>query len=132
MVAMTGVLAVFVAGCGDGADDTPASAGSGGRSRTMVADRFVRERAMFNRHCGSCHTLEDAGATGTRAKDEADLDALRPNISSVEYYALRGYGRMPSLRDRMSRQEIRDLAFYVAAVDSCGTESPTGCNLEPK
>jgi mono/diheme cytochrome c family protein len=125
-------------GCGGGETDGGAGAtravahGDGARTAPQPrrADPFARERATFRARCGGCHTLADAGTHGRRAGGEADLDAIRPNSSSVRQFVRDGYGAMPGFRGTLSVREIDALARYVAAVDGCGAASPTECTAE--
>jgi mono/diheme cytochrome c family protein len=60
--------------------------------------------------CGSCHTLEEAGAGGLVGPS---LDALRPEIDTVVNAVTNGVGVMPAYGETLSPQEISDLARYV-------------------
>lgn len=61
--------------------------------------------------CSTCHTLKAAGATGQIGPN---LDVLRPGYAQVEAKVKNGGGGMPAFRGRLSAQEIRDLAAFVA------------------
>lgn len=61
--------------------------------------------------CASCHTLEDAGATGTAAPN---LDELQPSFEQVVNAVRTGPGIMPSYRDQLSDDQIEDVAAYVS------------------
>lgn len=61
--------------------------------------------------CSTCHTLKAAGATGQIGPD---LDVLRPSYAQVEAKVKNGGGGMPAFRGRLSAQEIRDIAAFVA------------------
>ena len=61
--------------------------------------------------CSTCHTLKAAGATGQIGPN---LDVLRPGYAQVEAKVKNGGGRMPAFRGRLSAQEIRDIAAFVA------------------
>jgi mono/diheme cytochrome c family protein len=105
------------AGCGGG-DETapepetvegtvPAETGGGdGGEGDAAAGADVYSSAG----CGSCHTLADAGSTGT----------IGPNLdeSSVDFEAAAeqirtGGGGMPAFEGQLSEQEIADVAAYV-------------------
>jgi mono/diheme cytochrome c family protein len=62
--------------------------------------------------CGSCHTLAAAGTTGIVGPD---LDQLRPSYEVVRAKVAVGGGGMPSFSGRLSAQQIKDVAAYVAA-----------------
>jgi sulfite dehydrogenase len=61
--------------------------------------------------CGSCHTLEKAGATGDVGPN---LDDAAPDAARVRAIVTSGSGAMPSFADRLSAAEIDALAQYVA------------------
>ena len=63
--------------------------------------------------CTSCHTLADAGATGTIGPS---LDAAKPSYEKVETQVTNGGGGMPPFGDTLSEQQIEDVAAYVSSV----------------
>ncbi len=63
--------------------------------------------------CASCHTLADAGATGTIGPN---LDAASPSADLVVERVTNGQGVMPSFKDTLSEQQIQDVAAYVSSV----------------
>jgi cbb3-type cytochrome c oxidase subunit III len=63
--------------------------------------------------CASCHTLADAGATGTVGPN---LDEAKPPKSLVVERVTNGAGVMPSFKDRLSPAEIQAVADYVSSV----------------
>jgi len=80
--------------------------GGGGGEGDATAGKDVYSSAG----CGSCHTFEDAGSTGT----------IGPNLdeSSVDFEAAAeqirtGGGGMPAFEGQLSEQEIADVAAYV-------------------
>jgi mono/diheme cytochrome c family protein len=137
-VAIVGLLGAAIAsagGCGSNssshAESSPAAATSTAQRTTAARATTVRyrtERALFQRTCSGCHTLADAGASGTGAGGEANFDQIRPNISSVENYLTHRIGKMPDFSHRLSKRQRTALATYVADVDGCGITSPTGCD----
>ena len=62
--------------------------------------------------CGACHTLADAGASGTVGPD---LDAAQPSADLVAERVTNGQGAMPSFAGRLSGDEIAAVAAYVSA-----------------
>ena len=62
--------------------------------------------------CGACHTLADAGASGTVGPD---LDAAQPSAGLVVDRVTNGQGAMPSFAGRLSEDEIAAVAAYVSA-----------------
>ena len=62
--------------------------------------------------CGGCHTLAAADANGQIGPN---LDVLRPTVAQVQTKVEQGGGVMPSFRDRLSDEQIRAVAEFVAA-----------------
>ena len=63
--------------------------------------------------CGSCHTLADAGSSGTVGPN---LDDAKPSADHVVEMVTNGSGVMPSFKDQLSQQQINDVAAYVSSV----------------
>jgi mono/diheme cytochrome c family protein len=61
--------------------------------------------------CGSCHTLSDAGTSGTIGPN---LDDSQPDFELVVERVTNGSGAMPSFSDKLSEDEINDVAAYVS------------------
>jgi cytochrome c6 len=62
--------------------------------------------------CGSCHTLADAGTSGTIGPN---LDDAQPSSELAVDRVTNGQGAMPSFRDTLSEQQIQDVAAYVSS-----------------
>lgn len=62
--------------------------------------------------CVSCHTLSDAGATGTVGPN---LDQAQPPAELVVQRVTNGQGVMPPFKDSLSEQQIQDVAAYVSS-----------------
>ena len=60
--------------------------------------------------CASCHTLKDAGTTGTVGPN---LDDAKPPLSLVVERVTKGAGAMPSFKGQLSDKQIADVAAYV-------------------
>jgi mono/diheme cytochrome c family protein len=60
--------------------------------------------------CKSCHTLKDAGATGTVGPN---LDQAQPALSKVVTQVLNGGGAMPPFKGQLSTKQVADVAAYV-------------------
>jgi mono/diheme cytochrome c family protein len=60
--------------------------------------------------CGGCHTFSAAGSTGTAGPnlDESDID-----FDGAVQQVTNGGGGMPPFGDRLSDQEIADVAAFV-------------------
>jgi mono/diheme cytochrome c family protein len=109
------VAALALAGCGGGDDDgdaaepTPAAtteAGGGGEG-----DPAAGEGVFASAGCGGCHTLEAAGSNGATGPN---LDELQPSFEAVVEQVTNGGGGMPAFGDRLSEEEIRNVAAFVA------------------
>jgi len=72
-----------------------------------VAGKVVFETAG----CKSCHTLKDAGATGTVGPN---LDQKKPPASLVIDRVTNGKGVMPSFSGQLTPKQIADVAAYVS------------------
>jgi cytochrome c553 len=61
--------------------------------------------------CSGCHTLADAGSTGTIGPN---LDAVKPSYGKVVSQVTNGGGGMPPFGDSLSEEQIQDVAAYVS------------------
>jgi len=76
----------------------------------------ARGRRMFlSAGCSGCHTLADAGATGTIGPN---LDAAQPSASLVAERVRDGKGVMPSFSGELDDAEIAAVAAYVSGTAS--------------
>ena len=88
------------------------TAGGGGAE----GDAAAGEEVFSSAGCGSCHTLEAAGASGTIGPN---LDQSQPDAALVEERVRNGAGAMPAFEGRLSDEEIADVtAFVVASTES--------------
>ncbi len=69
-------------------------------------------RVVFTENCGSCHTLADAGTTGTVGPD---LDQSQPAEALVVERVTNGQGVMPPFEGVLTEEEITEVAVYVSA-----------------
>jgi cytochrome c6 len=100
-------LALGLAGCGgngDAGDEEAEMRGDSAAGREIFT-------ARADPTCASCHTLADAGATGTAAPN---LDELQPSFEQVMDAVRTGPEIMPSYSDQLSNDEIEDVAAYVS------------------
>jgi mono/diheme cytochrome c family protein len=81
----------------------------GGGGANVAAGKQVFETAG----CTSCHTLKDAGSTGTVGPN---LDDAKPPESLVVDRVTNGKGVMPSFKGQLTPQEIAAVAAYVSSV----------------
>jgi mono/diheme cytochrome c family protein len=97
----------------------PASAGGGETGgETGAAAGGTRETggddgaAVFaEAGCGSCHTFEAAGSTGTIGPN---LDEASPSTELAIERVTEGMGAMPAFGDQLSPEQIRAVAEYVS------------------
>jgi mono/diheme cytochrome c family protein len=92
------------------AETAPAETGSTGAENT--GDPVAGAQVFASAGCAGCHTLADAGASGAVGPN---LDDASPSYDKVVERVTNGQGAMPSFKDRLSEQEIQDVAAYVAS-----------------
>jgi cytochrome c6 len=92
-----------------GGQTTTEPEGSGDAAGDVVAGKAVFTSAG----CTACHTLADAGATGTVGPN---LDELKPTAAMVEAIVPNGRGAMPAFGDKLSAEDITNVAAYVSSV----------------
>jgi mono/diheme cytochrome c family protein len=135
LIAAALLLALPLAGCGGEEDEdtapenvttTDTGGGGGGGTTTEGGGEMTtgeeeagegdpaKGKAIFAAQgCGSCHTLADAGSSGSVGPN---LDDAKPSIDLVVERVTDGAGVMPSFKDKLSEQEINDVAAYVSSV----------------
>jgi mono/diheme cytochrome c family protein len=88
---------------------TTAETGSGG------GDATAGKQVFASAGCASCHTLADAGATGTVGPN---LDDVKPDEATVVQFVTNGSPPMPAFgKDGiLTPQQIQDVAAYVSQV----------------
>ena len=92
-------------GGGTGEGTTTGAAPSG----DAAAGKQVFETAG----CVACHTLADAGSTGTVGPN---LDEAKPPASLVVERVTHGMGAMPPFKGQLTEKQIQDVAAYVSSV----------------
>jgi mono/diheme cytochrome c family protein len=102
--AATMVLATSACGGSGGSSSSATTSGSGVVSAAAG-------KSIFTSNCSSCHTLADAGATGSVGPN---LDDLKPDDATVVHQVTNGGGVMPSFADKLSNTEILSVAKYVS------------------
>jgi cbb3-type cytochrome c oxidase subunit III len=68
-------------------------------------------KQIFITKCGGCHTLKDAGTTGTQGPN---LDLLTPPFARVKSQVIKGGGIMPAFKGTLLDAQINAVAKYVA------------------
>ena len=61
--------------------------------------------------CGSCHTLQDAGTSGTVGPN---LDDAQPSFELAVDRVTNGQGAMPAFAGTLTEKQIADVAAYVS------------------
>ena len=92
--------------------DTAAAAPAKGSPIPPAADVQGGAAVFKSAGCGSCHTLEAAGADGQIGPN---LDDAHPDFVTVRAKVEQGGGGMPAFGGQLSSQQIRDVAAFVAA-----------------
>jgi mono/diheme cytochrome c family protein len=67
-------------------------------------------KLLFRSNCGSCHTLADAGTSGTIGPN---LDQVKPSLQRAVTQITNGGGGMPPFKGQLTPDQIRALAQYV-------------------
>ena len=76
-------------------------------------DPAAGKKVFASAGCAGCHTLKDAGATGTVGPN---LDQAKPPKDLVVERVTNGKPPMPSFKGQLSDQEIQAVAEYVSTV----------------
>ena len=86
-----------------------ANAGVGGFT---IAFTSKNGKEIFTKMCGGCHTLKDAGTSGTKGPN---LDQLKPGFPRVQKQVINGGVVMPAFKGRLTDEQIKAVARYVAS-----------------
>ena len=78
---------------------------------SVMAEQPTDGKSIFTANCASCHTLADAGTTGTVGPN---LDESRPSQELAVDRVTNGQGAMPAFSDSLDEQQIQAVADYVA------------------
>ena len=91
--------------------ETETETGEGGGGAAEGGDAAAGESVFSSAGCGSCHTLEAAGSSGSIGPD---LDEAQPDFELAVDRVTNGSGAMPAFDGQLSEQQIRDVAAFVA------------------
>ncbi|HEU0303123.1 MAG TPA: cytochrome c [Gaiellaceae bacterium] len=69
-------------------------------------------KSIFTTNCGSCHTLADAGTTGTIGPN---LDQALPSVALAVDRVTNGKGVMPPFEGTLTEKQIQAVAEYVSS-----------------
>jgi mono/diheme cytochrome c family protein len=101
-------VAAYVASvAGTGAQPSGGTAAGGGGAGGGADGRSI----FAANGCGSCHTLADAGTTGTIGPN---LDQSKPSVELAIDRVTNGSGQMPSFKEDLTEEQIRTVAEYVS------------------
>jgi cytochrome c553 len=119
ILALLAVTVVVTPACGGGDDD-------GGNGDRAVAAPGAK--VWDDAGCGTCHTLAAADSEG---KTGPNLDDIRPNAERVERQVRNGGNGMPAFDDKLSDEEIRQVADFVATSAGAGSGAAKKITFEP-
>jgi len=95
----------------DVAEFVAANAGAQGFSEASTVTS-LDGKTIFKAKCGGCHTLADAGTTGTTGPN---LDQLKPPFARVQKQVTNGGAIMPAFKGVLTDAQIRAVAQYVSS-----------------
>jgi mono/diheme cytochrome c family protein len=96
-----------------------AALGACGEQRRSAPSQATSGREVFAQAgCAGCHELSAAGASG---RVGPSLDEAKPSAAEVEAKVRRGGGGMPAFEGRLSDQQIKAVAGYVAGAAGRGS-----------
>jgi mono/diheme cytochrome c family protein len=136
LATLLAVLGIAAAGCGGEEEASPAPetvTGTSGETETGSTSTTTTGsstttttgtsgkgdatagKAVFtgSAGCTNCHTLADAGSTGTVGPN---LDDAKPPYDLVVDRVTNGFGVMPPFKGQLTPQQIQDVAAYVSSV----------------
>ena len=88
-------------------------AGERGGGGSAAGERAAGKEVFTSAGCVGCHTLADAGATGTVGPN---LDEAKPDAALVVERVTNGKGPMPPFKGQLTDKQIQDVAAYVSSV----------------
>jgi mono/diheme cytochrome c family protein len=106
-------VAVYVALVAANPKATVAEIGGGGGGGGGAGDA----KSLFTTNCGSCHTLADAGTSGTVGPN---LDQAKPSLEKAVQQITNGGGGMPPFGGQLTDAQIQALARYIVRVTGGG------------
>ena len=109
---------VWVTGTQETEEETHAAETGGGATEggttteAPAGDAAAGKQVFESAGCIACHTLADAGSTGTVGPN---LDDAKPPATLVVTRVTEGAGAMPSFNDKLTEEQIQDVAAYVSS-----------------
>ena len=95
-------------------------AGCGGSSNASSETTAQGARLFNEAGCAGCHSLTAAGA---RARVGPDLDSVQPNYATVAQQVRDGGGGMPAFADKLSENDIAEIASFVSSATGGSTST---------
>jgi mono/diheme cytochrome c family protein len=99
-------------GSSGGGSSSAGSSSSSGASGSASASAQGK-KVFASAGCKGCHTLKDAGATGSVGPN---LDDVKPDTATVKRQVINGGGPMPAFKGRLSDAQIQAVSTYVSTV----------------
>jgi len=81
----------------------------------LKGDPTAGKKVFLSAGCASCHTLKDAGSTGTVGPN---LDQAKPSLDKALLRVTYGKSPMPAFKGTLTEQQIADVAAYVVQATS--------------
>ena len=81
----------------------------------LKGDPVAGKKVFETAGCASCHTLKDAGSTGTIGPN---LDEAKPSLAKALLRVTYGKSPMPSFKGTLTPQQIAYVAAYVVQATS--------------
>jgi mono/diheme cytochrome c family protein len=72
-------------------------------------------KGLFKTRCGSCHTLAEAGTSGTVGPN---LDNLNLDVAAITKQITNGGGGMPPFAGTLDEKQIALIAKYIAGIEA--------------
>jgi len=118
LCAVLAALALVLAACGGndsgGGGGSSASTSTSSSTAAGGAENASAEgKTVFTANCKGCHTLKDAGATGSVGPN---LDDLKPPKATIVRQVNNGGGPMPAFKGKLSDAQIDAVSTYVSTV----------------
>ena len=102
---------------GEDADAVAAYVAQAAGTGATAAKNSTNGKDIFTANCGSCHTLADAGTSGTVGPN---LDQLKPSFEIAQHQVINGGGAMPAFKGTLTPAQITAVAKYVSSAAGKG------------
>ena len=109
-------MALLLAACGGSSGSSSSSSSAPPASSSSIGgaeNASAQGKQVFTQNCGGCHTLKDAGTTGSVGPN---LDELKPPQATVVRQVNNGGGPMPAFKGKLTPAQIDAVATYVSTV----------------